>query len=205
MGNVMNDTDKNNDTNIEHIKKIFFWRSAFFGLIILAAGIIIGSASMSILTAHKMTTTSPSGQFDSLMPRLNRILGLTQQQGNKIRPILDGHMQHLQELRENARIDIINTLDQMNKEISPILAQRQKIVWQQELVRIQRELNPDIPRSGGGAMRRRGATTDVNPATGARRRAQQQRIGGPRQVERQLPPTGPNSLVNDTNESKEEQ
>ena len=201
----MNDTDKNINTNIEHIKKIYFWRSAFFGLIILVAGIVIGSASMSILTTHKMTTTSPSGQFD-IMPRMNRILGLTQQQINKIGPILDGHMQHLYDLRENARSDIINTLDSMNNEISPILGKRQKIVWQQELVRIQRELNPEIPRTGGGQFRRRGAEPE-NPIGRRYGRGQQQRIGDitPRPSERQFAPTGPNTPVNDINESKEKQ
>ena len=150
----MDTSQNNNSTNIEQIKKIFFWRTAFFGLIILVAGIVIGGASMSIMVTHKYAAPTASPRYDNLMPRLRQILGLTQQQITKINPILVEHMQKLYTIREDARVDIISTLDQMNQEITPILAERQKIVWQQELIRIERELSPEPIRGGGGARRR---------------------------------------------------
>ena len=196
----MENTDKNNNIYIEHLKKIYFWRTAFFGLVILTAGIVIGGASMSIFFTHKMTSPKPRPVYESLMPRLSQILGLTQVQTNKIKPILDGYMQHLQEIREDGRLEITNTLDQMNKEISPILAEGQKVVWSRELLRIQSELNAEPPRPaprGGGQGQRRGG----GMGGGRYGRGQQMRagMGGRRGPQFQPVPIGPNSFISDIN------
>ena len=145
MGIIMNTTEQNNNPNIEHIRKIYFWRTAFFGVVILVAGIVIGSASMSILTTRKLAAQpSPRLEYNNLVIRLRRNLELSQGQTDKIRPMVDKYMQKLQELRENARIDIINTLEQMDKQVSSVLNERQKRIWQRELLSLQRELNPEL-------------------------------------------------------------
>jgi hypothetical protein len=157
MGNIMDNLEKNSSDNIEHLKKIYFWRSAFFGLVILTAGIVIGGASMSIFASHNIGSSPPPRQYGNLIPRLTRTLGLTQQQIDKIKPILDKNMQKLWDIREDARIDIVNTLDQMNKEIAPILAENQKLVWSNELLRIQRDVSPEPLRNNAAGNRRGGA------------------------------------------------
>ena len=211
MGALMDNTEKNYDINLEQIKQIrktYFWRTAFFGLIILVAGIVIGGASMSILAEHNFTASPARRENSSLMPRLRQILGLTQQQATKIKPILDKHMQHLQEIRDDARVDIISTLTQMNQEISPILSAGQKVVWSNELLRIQRELNPEpLPSGGGGAGWRRGAEQPGPGPGGGRRnagRGGQPRGGmGPRRGIQSMPALrGPNSFSNNTPENQ---
>ncbi len=201
----MKNLEKNTTNNIDHIKKVYFWRSAFFGLIILVAGIAIGGASMSIVASRRITQKPPTPEYNSLMPRLIQILELKQQQINKIRPIIDKHMQHLNEIREDARVDIANTLEQLNKEINPILGEKQKNVWTNELLRIQRQLNPEPARNqqggrglrrgagqqppgqgGGGGRLGRGAQP-LNP----RPNAGQRRAAG-----FQNPPAAPNSPLN---------
>jgi hypothetical protein len=195
MGIIMNTTEQKNNPNIEHIKKIYFWRTAFFSVVILVAGIVIGSASMSILTTRKLSAPpSPRQEFNDLVIRLRRNLELSQGQTNKIRPMIDKHMQKLQELRENARIDIINTLEQMDKQVSSVLNERQKQIWQRELLSLQRELNPEMPRGGGG--RRRGLEPR-GPRSGRGQRRFGQGLVNP------APPlTGPNSLRYDTNQNE---
>ena len=208
MGDVMENMEKNNNLSIEHIKKIYFWRTAFFGLVILAAGIAIGGASMSIFFSHRLASQNPRPVYDSLMPRLNQILGLTQAQTTKIKPILDGYMQHLMEIREEARSEITKTLDQMNEEIGPILAERQKLVWSQELLRIRRELNPETPRTAtsasGGGTRRRGPEQPAPGMGGGRRgmRVQNMRSGivTRRNPDVQIVTNEPDFTVNDINE-----
>ena len=191
----MNTAEQNNNPNIDHIRKIYFWRTAFFGLVILAAGIVIGGASMSILTTRRLAAQpSPRPAFNDLVIRLRRNLELSQGQTNKIRPIIDKYMQQLQELRENARIDIINTLEQMDTQVSFILNERQKIIWQRELLSLQRDLNPEIPRVIGG--RRRGAEP-VGPRAGRGQRRFGQGLVNPI-----APLTGPNSLRYDINQNE---
>jgi hypothetical protein len=91
----------------------------------------------------------------------------------------------------------------MNKEISPILGDIQKSVWQQELERLQRELNPESVRNAQIANRRRGA---AQPGQGAGRNGLrgQQRLGmGPRRgAEIQTSPNRSNSLLNNVNENE---
>lgn len=201
----MENSEKNTNSNIEHIKKVYFWKSAFFGLIILAAGIAIGGASMSIFASHKMTQKPPRTEYNNLTPRLVQDLGLQQQQINKIRPILDKHMQHLYEIREDARVDIAKTLEQMNKEIYPILSELQKRRWSNELIRIQRQLNPEPARNPqGGRGLRRGAGQAGQGGGGRLGRGGQplnQRLAGLRRgMGAQPSPAAPNSPLN-TNEN----
>ena len=206
----MENLEKNTNSNIEHLKKVYFWRSAFFGLIILAAGIAIGGASMSMVASRKIAQKPASQEYNSLMPRLIQVLGLKQQQINKIRPILDKHMQHLNEIREDARVDIANTLDQMNKEINPLLGDMQRDVWSNELKRIQRQLNPEPARNqqGGGRGLGRGAGQPGQGRTwpgqggggrlgrGAQQLNPRPNAGQRRAAGIQPPPAAPNSPLN---------
>ncbi len=201
MGNVTNNnTEKNNNPSMKHIRKTYYWRNAFFGLVIFIAGIVIGGASMSIFTTHKLTRPARGREFNSLqvLPPLRRNLDLSKEQTEKIKPILDEHMKKLHELRENARSEIENTLKQMNEEISKILNQRQRKIWQRELGRLQRNLRPGGPRRNGmGAGARRGNETG-GPRGGRRQRELLRRGPGPSTE----PSAEPNLPLNDMNENK---
>jgi len=188
-------TEQNNNPNLEHIKKIYYWRTAFFGLVILIAGIVIGSATMSILTTRRLTKPGPGPEFNILqvIPPLRRNLGLSQEQSDKIKPILDGHMKKLQDIRENARSEIENTLQQMNKEISTILTETQRQRWQREMSQLQRDLRPGGPRRNGMGRGRRGIES------GGRRGGRGQREFLRRGFQTQ-PLADPNTLRNDVNE-----
>jgi hypothetical protein len=205
MGDVMDNIEKNTNINIEHLKKIYFWRTAFFGVVILFAGIAIGGATMSILSDHKRDNAPPPplDASNNLMPRLRQALGLTQEQVNKIRPILESDIQKLLQVRDNARDDIYDTLEQMGKEINPILAERQKRVWQQELLRIQRDFSPAPLRPGAGAGRGRRGGEQPAPAVRGFRGGRGQPLPMPfpdnglrRGPEFQLPPAAPNLPLN---------
>ena len=197
MGNVIMNTEQNNNPNLEHIKKIYYWRTAFFGLVILIAGIVIGGATISILMTRRMTRPASGPEFNSLqvIPPLRRNLGLSQEQSDKIKPILDGYMIKLREIRENARSEIENTLQQMNKEISTILTETQRQRWQREMSQLQRDLRPGGPRRNGMGRGRRGIES------GGRRGGRGQREFYRRGFQSE-PLVGPNSLRNDVNEKE---
>ncbi|MBN2180422.1 MAG: hypothetical protein JW715_00805 [Sedimentisphaerales bacterium] len=197
-------TEQNNNLNIDHLKKIYYWRTAFFGLVILIAGTVIGGATMSILTTKKLTQTTPSPELRSLqvLPPLRRNLDLTEEQADKIKPMLDGYLRKLQEIRENARSEIEITLQQMNKEISATLTETQRQRWQRELNRLQRELRPagQQRRNGtGGARVRRGAEAPGGGARGGRGQREFLRRG-----RQNRPFVEPNLLRQDANETGRE-
>jgi TolA-binding protein len=191
-------TEQNNNINLEHIRKIYYWRTAFFGLVILIAGIVIGGASISIYITHRTTRPAGGPEFNSLqvIPPLRRNLNLSQEQSDKIKPIIDGSMKKLQDIRENARTEIESTLQQMNKEISKILNDNQRQRWQRELDRLQRELRPGGQRRDGtgGLRARRGAE-----AAGRRGRGQREPL---RRGLQSRPLTEPNSIPRDVNENE---
>jgi hypothetical protein len=191
-------TEQNNNINLEHIRKIYYWRTAFFGLVILIAGIVIGGASISIYMTHRTTISAGGPEFSSLqvIPPLRRNLNLSQEQSEKIKPIIDGSMKKLRDIRENARTEIESTLQQMNKEISKILNDTQRQRWQRELDRLQQELRPGGPRRDGtgGLRARRGAE-----AAGRRGRGQREPL---RRGLQNRPLAEPNSLRSDANENE---
>jgi hypothetical protein len=138
-----------NNPVVSNINKAHTWRMAFFGLIILVAGIIIGGSSMLIFAPKKLIQPPPGPEFNSLrmIPPLRRDLGLDPEQAEKIQPILDKYMQKLNTIRIEARTEIAETLKQMNQEIAAILTDEQQQIWQRELDRLQSELRP---RGGPG-------------------------------------------------------
>jgi hypothetical protein len=153
MGDAMSQIEKNEPMNIDTIQKLHRWRMAFFGVVILLAGIVIGGASMMILLPHKLMAPPPGPEFDSLrmLPSLRRDLGLSLEQSRRIEPILDKYMKKLVDIRIEARDEIAQTLKQMNEDISEILSDRQERIWKRDLERLQRDLHP-----GRGGPGRRG-------------------------------------------------
>jgi len=116
---------------------------------------------MLIFAPTKLIQPPPGPEFRSLrmIPPLRRDLGLDPEQAEKIKPILDKHMQKLSTIRIEARSEIAETLNQMNQEIAAILTQEQQQLWRREIGRLQRDLSPGGPRRGegrGGNRFRRG-------------------------------------------------
>jgi hypothetical protein len=154
-----------------NINKAHIWRMVFFGLIILIAGIAIGGSAMLIFAPNKLLQPPPGPEFRSLrmIPPLRRDLGLSPEQAEKIKPILDKHMKKLNTIRTEARSEVAETLKQMNQEIAAILTDQQQQRWRHEISRLQDELRP----RGGPGPRRRGG----GPARRRFRGGQQERPG----------------------------
>jgi Spy/CpxP family protein refolding chaperone len=151
MGDAMSDTERSDNLIIDYKQKLHRWRMAFFGVVILA-GIVIGGASMMILVPNKLIKPPPGPEFESfrMLPPLQRDLDLTPEQADKIKPIMDKHIDKLNQIRMNARTEIGETLKQMNKDIAAILTDEQRRKWQEGLDRLEGELRPGDWRGGGG-------------------------------------------------------
>lgn len=151
MGDAMNQTEYSTKPTIVQ-RKLHRWRMAFFGLVILLAGIVIGAASMLILAPHRLMRPpqGPEIASERMIPRLRHLLGLSSEQMEKLEPILQKHMQRLHEIRMGARSEITEQLHQMNEEISALLTEEQKQLWQQNLHHLQRQLRPPGPRQRNG-------------------------------------------------------
>ena len=199
MGDTMSDTDTRDNLTLDYVQKIHRWRMAFFGVVILLAGVVIGGASTMILVPHKLIKPPPGPEFESeiMIPPLRRDLGLTPEQADEIKPIMDKYMGKLNQIRMNARTEVGETLKQMNKEIAVILTDEQRQIWQQGLDRLERELHPGERRRGegpGGGRFRRGERGPEGPDF---RRGPGPGRPGPFGPPR--PPAGPNFPRDDVN------
>ena len=95
-----------------------------------------------------------------MVGQLRRELRLSPEQSEKIEPILKEHMETLHNIRIDAQDQIGEALEQMNKQISSILTDRQKQMWESRLRRLQDPLRGRGPGwgegPGGGRYRGRG-------------------------------------------------
>jgi hypothetical protein len=114
------------------------WRMAFFGLVILLAGIVIGASTALIGKWHFMPAPGPGPDqiAQRMVEGLRRDLDLSPQQRGKIEPIIRRHMDTLDEIRRNARPLIDAQMSQMNEEVLPILEPRQRVLWDNMLRRL---------------------------------------------------------------------
>ncbi|MBW8042513.1 MAG: hypothetical protein FVQ85_21305 [Planctomycetes bacterium] len=142
----------------DYLKQMHRWRMAFFGLVILLAGIVIGASSMSMISHRRRPLHPPPPEVatESLLDEMERSLHLTPKQREKIDPILQEHMQKLDNIRTDARSEINEILGQMNEGITAVLTEQQKQIWQRRLQRLQRQFRPPGRGPGGGGRHRGG-------------------------------------------------
>lgn len=151
----MNHTDNIETTDslsVNYMRKLHRWRIAFFGLAILLAGIVIGAASTLILVRPRPIGWPDGPEFVSqgMLHGLQRYLHLSREQTEKVESILQKHIRKLNDIRMNARPQVIEQLQLMNEEISAVLTEQQKHIWQDRLHQLQRQLQPHGRRWGGG-------------------------------------------------------
>ncbi len=136
------------------------WRMAFFGLIILLAGVTTGVAT-TLLTLHCVgpkSTPDPEVVAEVILHRIAPRLQLSREQVEQVQPILHEHIRRLDEIREEGRAAIFKELRSMNAEISGVLKEDQERVWHE----LMRGLPGQMPRGPG----RRGPGFGPGPGPG---------------------------------------
>jgi hypothetical protein len=142
MGDTMNQTGKNDDL-IKVLERMHRWRMAFFALVILLAGIVIGASSMTIFGRRQMMGKphSPEIAVERMMRELIEHMDLTAQQRQAIRPMLLEHMEKLHQIRMDVRPQIQQQLANLNEDVSALLDEKQEQQWQREFQRLQNQFH----------------------------------------------------------------
>ena len=197
MGDAMNKVEPTNSSH-DYLKQMHRWRMAFFGLVILLAGIVIGVSSMFVISHRRKPPPPPPPEVaaDRVLNREKGRLRLSGEQVEQLEPIFKKHMGKLEEIRMTAREQITKQLQLMNEEVSSVLDERQERLWERDLRDLERELRPPPRRD------RRGPP---GPRPGERQRhgrGQQERMRrGPGPFGPRRPPAGPNVPRNGMNRS----
>ena len=189
-------TEEPTKSSHDYLKQMHRWRMAFFGLVILLAGIVIGVSSMFMISHRRKPPHLPP-MHEVTKRALDRIqvrMCLSGEQMKQFGPIFKKHMDKLDEMRKTAREQITERLKLMNEEVSSVLDERQKRLWERHLHDLGRDLRPARRRDGFGPH---GPGPDE---WGPRRRGMQDRMRrgpGPFGPRRDTP--GPNRPWNDMN------
>jgi hypothetical protein len=138
---------ENPDNPMVLLRRLHHWRMAFFGLVILLAGMLSGAA-VTLLTVRHLDRAGPlpiEGAVTTLIRGVGPRLHLSAEQVQQIQPILEKHVTRLHEIWADGRTQIVEELRAMNDEVLPVLDENQQRLWHQYL--------QDLPgpfRHGGG-------------------------------------------------------
>ncbi|MCU0914543.1 MAG: hypothetical protein MUC88_08280 [Planctomycetes bacterium] len=163
---------ENPDSPTVLLRRLHHWRMAFFGLIILIAGLTTGAA-VTFLVLHGAAPrppVSPERSYEVMLERIMPRLHLSPEQARLAGPVLRHRMQRLEEIREQGRVQITAELQTMDQEMSDILDGAQQQRWRDLL----RSVPGPFPRGpgpkgpfgpwGGGPGRFRKSTKIPAPA-----------------------------------------
>lgn len=147
----MNPSDPNESPTVL-LRQVHRWRMAFFGLVILLAGMTLGAAGTLLLIgpAEWQPPMEPEVATNAMLGRFREELGLTSEQAADIRRILRTRMQKLHEIRTQARPQIEQQLEGMKEEIAAVLTPDQRSRWQGIMGRLEQEFHRGMRRGPGG-------------------------------------------------------
>ena len=146
MGDAMNDTDTTK-TSHDYLRQIHRWRMAFFGLVILLAGIVLGVSSMFLIRRRPKPPLPPLDvATNRLLDEQRDRLGLSPEQMDKIGPIFQKYMGTLEEIRMGAFEQISKQLELMNEEVSLVLNEHQRRLWEGDIQGLHHRFRPRSPR-----------------------------------------------------------
>jgi hypothetical protein len=183
-------------TVIQHPKS----RPVLLSLLTLFSGILIGAGATLLFVGHAKNDTPPLPEEFSrrMVAQLTRELGLTLEQQEQINPVVERHMQVLDEIRNEARPQIRQELERMNDEIMALLDEQQQQMWKDHIDRMQRRFRDFRDRRGPGFGERpdgdrrgrewRGERPEGDPNSPFRRRRPDDMRPG------MMPPADPNAM-----------
>jgi len=144
------------------LRRLHHWRMAFFGMVILVAG-MLGGAAATLLAVRRVTPPgrlAPPPDVEVLLTRLNEPLHLTAEQHEQVKPILQKHMTRLGQIQEDGRKAIAEELRLLTQEMAGVLTEEQMGVWQRlfldlppRMRHIPQELGPGYGRGPGPGPR----------------------------------------------------
>jgi hypothetical protein len=152
MGDPINQHE-NPDSPTVLLRRLHRWRMAFFGLVILLAGMLSGAAVTLLAVRpirHPWSDPLPPAEvlLRQVLPRLH----LSAEQTEQVEPIIREHYQKLDAIRQKGRTEIEGELKLMNEEMLGVLNKEQAHLWVQLLQGLPAQIRhvPEPYGPGGG-------------------------------------------------------
>jgi len=152
MGDVMNQPDTNENLTVA-LRRMHRWRMAFFGLVLMISGCVLGAAVTVMVVQpgeRRPSWMDPDKAAARMALRLKDELGLTGEQEEKIRAVFQTHMEELEALREAARPKIEAAMQSLEKQVDAVLTKEQRDQLQEMMDNMKRELRRGMGRGRPG-------------------------------------------------------
>jgi hypothetical protein len=131
MGSAVNQNESSESPTVL-LRRLHHWRMAFFGMVILLAGMLSGAAATLLIVGH----IGPKGPLPPvyavklLLERLTGPLHLTAEQKQQVEPILKSHVTRLDQIQDNGQKAIAGELRLMTQEMAGVLTEDQMRLWE---------------------------------------------------------------------------
>jgi hypothetical protein len=109
-------------------------RMLLLSMVILVAGIVIGSAGTTLIIQKSSRNHEPRPvDAERMIHRLRNRLDLTDEQHDKIEPIIKTFMDKHRVIKEKARPQVEELVNNMKEDISALLTEDQKQRWEKQM------------------------------------------------------------------------
>lgn len=147
------------------LRRLHHWRMAFFGMVILLAGMVSGAALTLFVVGHggQKHPLPPVDAVRLLAERLTGVLHLTAEQQRQVEPILQNRMKKLDQIQGDGQKAIAEELRLLTKEMAGVLTADQMGLWERlfldlpgSIRHIPQEFGPGLgrgPAPGPGGWR----------------------------------------------------
>jgi len=131
MGSAMNPNESSENPTVL-LRRLHHWRMAFFGVVILLAGMLGGAAVTLLLVgqARPHPVIDDRALVEPMIGRLSGPLHLTPEQRQQVEPVLQRHMARLGQIRSDGQKAIAEELRLMSQEMAGVLTEDQMHLWE---------------------------------------------------------------------------
>jgi len=131
MGSPMNQNEGSESPTVL-LRRLHHWRMAFFGMVILLAGMLSGAAVTLLIVGHP-GPKDPAWSVDGVRLLLERLTGplhLTADQRQQMEPIVKSHLTRLDQIQGEGRKAVTEELRRMTQEAAGVLTEDQMRLWE---------------------------------------------------------------------------
>lgn len=145
------------ETPLRHLSRRRWWREVILGITLFACGFLVGGVVVTKHYIARVANVARNGiDRQQATARLQRMLDLDEEQAQQVQTILSKGLDDLRDIRQSVRPQVDATLQRVRAEVSSLLHERQKRIWERRFDLLRERWFPSIPENaddGKGSSR----------------------------------------------------
>jgi len=126
-----------------------WWRDVVLGITLFACGFLVGGVVVTKYYISRTASVARSGvDQQQTIARLQRMLDLNEEQAQQVQVIIAKGLDDLRDIRRSVRPQVDATLQRVRAEVSSLLNQRQRRIWERRFDFARERWFPPVPDKG---------------------------------------------------------